>query len=183
MVLSPDGGGTLLENDGVKFFRFNKLPFRAKTIRGRLIDAYEIRPMSTFHAENFRAYWCPYEDSRISTTTVSNGANYMFTAAMNGCSFGVGTATSNGSRHVAHANMKGQPNAGPKQNALLGGMNLSDRLVDPTKYMQLSDKPLQVTTFGVRNPDTQQWRFYYQVNSVVPGAGGWERSLHGVFPA
>src|SRR5262245_48950295 len=36
------------------------------------------------------AYWCPYEQNQLRQVQLSNLADYMFTAKMDGCSFGIG---------------------------------------------------------------------------------------------
>ncbi len=53
---------------------------------------------------DFNAYWCPYHSDSVNRVTLSGAADRMFTATMNGCSFGVGVAAPDGSVRVAHAN-------------------------------------------------------------------------------
>ncbi|HJZ56224.1 MAG TPA: hypothetical protein VKE74_14755, partial [Gemmataceae bacterium] len=50
------------------------------------------------------AYWCPYENGDCRGVMLGPSAPYMFTATMNGCSFGVGSATAGGQRMVYHVN-------------------------------------------------------------------------------
>src|SRR5262245_29002349 len=50
------------------------------------------------------AYWCPYHADQTLSAFLKQEARFMFTAVMNGCSFGIGSATNNGSRMVYHAN-------------------------------------------------------------------------------
>lgn len=54
--------------------------------------------------DSFKAYWCPYEDDKVRSVTLSGEADMMFTAKMTGCSFGVGIPGSDGSVRVAHSN-------------------------------------------------------------------------------
>lgn len=57
-------------------------------------------------SDTFTAYWCPYEDEKAMSVTLSDKADLMFTANMTGCSFGVGIKGSDGSVRVAHANVQ-----------------------------------------------------------------------------
>jgi hypothetical protein len=50
------------------------------------------------------AYWCPYRANHQLGAMLEQDAVYMFTAVMDGCSFGIGSATPDGSRAVFHAN-------------------------------------------------------------------------------
>jgi hypothetical protein len=52
----------------------------------------------------FNAYWCPYAEDTVNAVTLSDEADLMFTATMNGCSFGVGIPSVDGAVRVAHAN-------------------------------------------------------------------------------
>ena len=129
----------------------------------------------------FECYWCPYEDGQMKSITVGNLANIMFTAPMDGCSFGIGSANDDGSRMVCHINMKGQTNMAGKQNAILKGSKLSEGLVDPNIYMA-GGQPVHVTTFGGRDKDTRQWSFYYQLATTAASATGRDYTLVGVMP-
>ncbi len=53
--------------------------------------------------QGFFAYWCPYSQNDTLSCNLGNGARFMFTATMDGCSFGIGSQVS-GSCRVAHAN-------------------------------------------------------------------------------
>ncbi|OUS06208.1 hypothetical protein A9Q81_03480 [Gammaproteobacteria bacterium 42_54_T18] len=51
-----------------------------------------------------RAYWCPYNADQVHAVTLGSDADFMFTATMNGCSFGIGSPSPDGAVRVAHAN-------------------------------------------------------------------------------
>lgn len=54
--------------------------------------------------ESFKSYWCPYSDDKVHSITLGSESNLMLTAKMDGCSFGVGIPSSDGSVMVAHSN-------------------------------------------------------------------------------
>ena len=80
------------------------------TKSGKPMDIYEIREAPQAapggQAQNgiFMGYWCPYDIDRTSYVTLSGAADYMFTATMDGCSFGVGTPSKDGTVTVSHSN-------------------------------------------------------------------------------
>lgn len=43
--------------------------------------------------EGFHAYWCPYAQHETVSGLLGNGARFVFTARMDGCSFGIGSQT------------------------------------------------------------------------------------------
>jgi len=179
VVVTPEGGP--FNTAGKKFFTLTKQGGTAKSVErpGAQISEYLAHPASG--GDMFECYWCPYHDDEMHATTVSNLANYMFTAPMNGCSFGVGSAAADGSRRVCHINMKSQSNSWQKQNAILKGSHMGDAIVDPNAYME-SGNPVLVTTFGVRNKTSRSWSFYYQLNEVGIVGGAMRRTLIGVMP-
>lgn len=184
VVFTPEGGG-LLQTGGVKHFTLTLSRSTAKSIDrpGATIKCYEAHPASKGGGNGiFLTYWCPYEEGKMCSTTVGNSANMMFTAPMNGCTFGVGSEASDGSRLVAHVNMKGQPDARNQQNKVLNVTKLNEAKVDPNVYMNISgDDPVMVTTFGVRDPRKKSWSFYYQLTTMATGMT-LGKTLIGVFP-
>lgn len=66
----------------------------------RLLDI----PYGPTRDEYLSAYWCPYRANHQLGAMLEQDATYMFTAVMDGCSFGIGSATPDGSRAVFHAN-------------------------------------------------------------------------------
>lgn len=186
-VVSTPEGGDVNKTGGKKFFTLDKLAGTAKSVErpGALIPTYMCRPGSGPEGV-MEIYWCPYQDDTIQSTTVGNEANVMFTAPMNGCSFGVGSVTDDGSRRVAHINMKSQPNAWDKQDRILKGSKLGDTIISPHMYMGSDKDPVHVITFGVRDPKAKEmadrWRFFYQLTKMSVDSGALGKLLIGVFP-
>jgi hypothetical protein len=186
-IVSTPEGGDVNKSGGLKFFTLDRLSSTGKSAErpGAAIPTYMARPGNG--PEGFmEIYWCPYQDDSIQSTTVGNTANIMFTAPMNGCSFGVGTTANDGSRRVAHINMKSQLNAWNKQDAILKGSKLGDKIVSPHMYMGDDKDPVHVITFGVRNAKSatveDRWNFYYQLTKMSAGATGLAKLLIGVYP-
>jgi hypothetical protein len=76
---------------GAAAYRLNDLPFMGPVPLG---------------LDHLFAYWCPYKENHQLGAMLEGDALYMFTAVMDGCSLGIGSATSGGSRAVFHANME-----------------------------------------------------------------------------
>ncbi len=184
LVVTPEGGGNL-NIRGVKWFTLTVLPSTARSVErpGATIKCYQAHPTAQGSGNGvFECYWCPYEDNTLQTTTVGNLANIMFTAPMNGCSFGIGSATGDGSRLVGHANLKSTPGGRSTQNKVLKVGKMTEGLVDPDIYMSLAgNDPVLVTTFGVRDPSTKSWSFYYQLSTSATGTQ-LIKTLIGVYP-
>jgi hypothetical protein len=184
-VTTPEAGA-FNQTGGKKFFTLEK---KANTFARSVerpeakIPVYFARPASGGDPEGLmEIYWCPYEDNSMKSIMVGNEANIMLTAPMNGCSFGVGAAADDGSRYVAHINMKSQNNAWNKQDAILKGSRMGNVIVSPHMYMGEDKSPVLVTTFGVRTPKTREWNFYYQLSKTGISGGSMTRTLVGVFP-
>lgn len=186
-IVSTPEGGDVNKSGGKKFFTLDKLTGTGKSVERptAAIATYMARPGNGPEGV-MEIYWCPYQDDTIQSTTVGNEANIMFTAPMNGCSFGVGNTTTDGSRRVAHINMKSQLNAWNKQDAILKGSKLGDKVISPHMYMGGDKDPVHVITFGVRDPKSkdmeERWNFYYQLTKMSAGTGGLQKLLVGVFP-
>lgn len=123
------------------------------------------RPGTAQLGESFRAYWCHYQPDEMHSIVVGNGANFMFTATMNGCSLAFGSKLANGGRRVAHANRSDtmQARENRQWDDLQGhftGKSDIDGVLQPTHYM--SNGGIKVTTFGIRDPHDNDWDFYYQ---------------------
>jgi hypothetical protein len=56
------------------------------------------------YSEMLRAFWCPYQNDNCLGVVLTQKADYMFTATMNGCSFGVGSRSQDNTRAVFQAN-------------------------------------------------------------------------------
>ena len=125
----------------------------------------------------FEAYWCPYAKDDTLTCMLGNGSRYMFTATMDGCSFGVGSQSGDGTCRVAHANEStfaankeatfGLDGArqfarAEQKNRLVNKLGGDIGVIDPLNYMADHDGAMELksTTFGYRNG--QGWEFYTQ---------------------
>lgn len=77
---------------------------------------YSLRPRVATDARAMTVYFCGYEQNTTVALTLGNAALWMFTATMDGCTFGAGSQgpNSNGAVRVAHANNSrmGNPQAG-----------------------------------------------------------------------
>jgi hypothetical protein len=60
---------------------------------------------ATAGADSFLSYICDYKRGEINYQVLGPEANFCFTTTMNGCTFGIGSPTSDGSVLVSHANM------------------------------------------------------------------------------
>jgi hypothetical protein len=120
-------------------------------------------PGVTPDGRTFSAYFCPYRQNDTLGTTVSNRADFMFTATMDGCSLGIGSPTQDGSRLIYHANLGG--NAG-KQDLVLNlvmGASISSVFGPGSYRTEFGEGVLKSTTFGVRSRTSKQWSFYSQI--------------------
>lgn len=121
----------------------------------------------------FWAYWCPYDLDRFGYTTLTNQADFMFTATMDGCSFGVGHAASDGSVIVGHVNSTGlqtptgdttamEQDQHEKLNMILvsgKGGKKKPATFEPRDYRFNNNvREVNATTFGVR--EGGRWKFY-----------------------
>ncbi|WP_146191592.1 hypothetical protein [Azospirillum humicireducens] len=142
---------------------FGKFPMGIKKI-----NVYNLIPDRS--KGKILAYWCPYKQSGTCEIVVGNLADFMFTVKMDGCSFGIAPPAGDGTRRVAHINMFGQQNPRIKQKRVLEGMGLDDGIVDANVYMNLPGKAAaNATTFGIRDPNTNAWEFYYQMSKFITG--------------
>lgn len=186
-IVSTPEGGDVNKTGGKKFFTLERLASTgtSEDRPGAAIPTFMARPGSGPEGI-MEIYWCPYQDDTIQSTTVGNEANILFTAPMNGCSFGVGSVAADGSRRVAHINMKSQQNAWNKQDNILKGSKLGDKIISPHMYMGADKDPVHVITFGVRNPKAKsmedRWSFYYQLTKMSVAGGALSKNLIGVFP-
>jgi hypothetical protein len=118
--------------------------------------------------DTFQSYWCPYEGNDAKHAYLRRAASYMFTAKMDGCTFGVGNASPQGSVRVSHCNQGGH---GQQQLTILENF-FSTRTrslrstFGPSSYrFQVGDSSsTMATTFGILVGTT--WKFYSQVYIV-----------------
>jgi hypothetical protein len=129
----------------------------------------------------FETYWVPYaQDTPGLLTMLGNDAEFMFTAKMTGCSFGIGSHAGNGVVGVAHSNamasgsavqgddQRKRDTARRVQQGMLrahrhdpGGIDLSVRIISYDMYMMNGaalDAQQGSTTYGVHDLN-QSWFF------------------------
>jgi hypothetical protein len=139
-------------------------------------DMLRFSPGATAAGPSFKGYFCPYRQNDTLGTMISNKANVMFTAAMDGCSLAIGSETAGGGRMVYHANTASlgsqkDPHAqGAAQETTLklmyGGSGI-DRIWAPKDYrFEMGQGILRSTSFGVRDTGTGAWHFYSQVYTL-----------------
>jgi hypothetical protein len=123
--------------------------------------------------EDFEAYWCHYEPGETHYTFLGTAAPLMFTATMNGCSFGIGMPNGSGQVLVGHSNLSGANESG--QNAQLASAIKDGTVLTGTFYRGKETKgpdpvsgfpsTLQslndATTFGVYK--NGEWSFYTMI--------------------
>lgn len=134
---------------------------------GRTLNVYALR-----EAENgepsFESYICDFQASEISYQVLSKEAFFVFTFAMDGCTFSVGRPTPEGDVMVSHGNAKGLQEGGNSQSErqrnfalqLHGNVN---SMLEPELYRSNGDEV--ATTFGIRV--NSAWKFYYQSYKVT----------------
>jgi hypothetical protein len=125
----------------------------------------------------FQAYWCPYAQNQTFHCMLNTDSRYMFTATMDGCSFGIGSQTGDGACQVGHANEGSfgaryedtfgidgarQFQRSEQENRLKHLLGNDISVINPLHYMSDHDGALVLksTTFGYRNGMT--WEFYTQ---------------------
>lgn len=158
-------------------------------------------------ANAISAYWCPYADDEVNALTLTGESHLMFTAKMNGCSFGIGIPAGDGAVRVAHANIS----TNDRLDQLLQDSfaeSVKGKNADPKTLDRIASARLQLRTSlqrdqlgggsGVgalstalepnlyRNMSTTTfgvrtgtvWKFYFQIYQTV----GTDIQLFGCFP-
>lgn len=138
---------------------------------GRAKNLYRLDPARDgAPGDRVRAYWCPYEHNRTRYTTLTLDADYMFTAMMDGCTFGVGHAASDGSVTVTHANAQNMDQRGnhapmiqAQKDSTLARLGPRAKLFEPTAYrsrgyLWKKNYDVSALTFGVK--EGRKWVFY-----------------------
>lgn len=155
---------------------------------GKACNVYNIRQGTG--GEAFSSYVCDYGEGQLNYQVLSSEADFCFTITINGCTFSLGTAASDGTLIVSHTNTKGRTfNAQDKktfgyddtsethsgrgwqastQQAIAKSFHGSGSYIDGTVYYANGD--VNVMVFGVRV--ASKWAFYYQTFRRSQGA--WE---------
>lgn len=150
--------------------------------KGRQIPVYEIVEATDSTAATgdvFMGYWCPYEINKTRYVTLTGTADYMFTATMDGCSFGIGTPASDGSITVSHSNSaqddtktSHQPMIDAQKRKLRSLLGKSSKIFDPSDYRTRGffnkKSDISAMTFAIR--DGKKWKFYaHRFRKEYPG--------------
>jgi hypothetical protein len=119
--------------------------------------------------EYLKIYFCPYGDDEAHFITLGRDANFMFTPAMDGCTFGVGSQNGEGVVRVGHVNyalagkkwgaQDGQERQREAQRNVLGDrLGWNAKMIQPEMYKGLQNDR-SATTFGILDDD-YYWSFY-----------------------
>lgn len=152
------------------------------TWNGEPMDVLAVVPLTDFNCERgymglprcdpFKAYICPYQNNKALGVMISNGADFVFTDQMDGCSFGVGSVASDGSRLVYHANSmtlhkkQGLSQAGKQAKMLAKKLKSgADLVFEPADYRGSGE--CSSTTIGIRDPERNTWSFYAQIYTTL----------------
>jgi len=133
------------------------------------IALYTLRPARQGDTDVFMAYWCPYTNQQTRYTTLTGNADFMFTATMDGCSFGIGSRTPDGTCLVSHSNQNQFETKDSKaemiskqKGALRGLLGAKAKLFQPKDYRSIGTfkktHGVSAATFGVC--DNRKWKFY-----------------------
>lgn len=117
-----------------------------------------------------KSYVCDYEKNNTKFVMLGKKAKFCFTITMNGCTFGIGAPSSDGSVIVSHSNRASDRNQAETQREItLGGhKNRAVAMLEPSMY-RIAPR-MTCTTFGIRSGRT--WKFYFQ--SYMPSGSSWE---------
>ncbi len=180
-VPGPTGTFTLSKHTG---------PYKGKNLQGKSCSIYELH--QAVNPLSFVAYWCQYANDAVHSVTAAAAASYLFTAKMDGCSFGVALPAVDGSVRVAHANSSNTPALNTLNDLIGNEQDLAiraslqreklttktahqfDQLAEVMDYrvqktlgpLEYADRGLKSTTFGLRD-GTGAWTFYYHMYSIV----------------
>lgn len=133
----------------------------ACALGGDTIKCYAVA-MAEGGDPSFKSYICPYTSGELSYAVLAKEADFCFTFAMDGCTFGVGTPTPTGEVIVSHGNAIGvTEGTGDQENKQKEFATQFHRfglkgLLEPSTY-RLSKKHIS-TTVGVRVGG--KWKFY-----------------------
>jgi hypothetical protein len=131
------------------------------------VDVMQVERANPGDADAFLTWVLDYASNDIKYVTLSSARTFCFTATMNGCTFGIGSASPNGVLTVSHANAIGASatngTRGQIQRQNQMGVR-SDGAVnfDPSQYETgvVSGMGLNTTVVGIY--DTAEWSFYCQ---------------------
>lgn len=126
------------------------------------MDVYYLKQSDKNGASKaLNSYICDYTKNDVESCRLGREANFCFTITMNGCTFGIGSATGDGTVLVTHANKASSKTQGVDQFDQTVGAHGSNKVSMMTPSMYRSMSPgLTATTFGIRT--SKGWKFYFQ---------------------
>lgn len=131
-------------------------------LNGKSIKVYTLREPRD-DEPFFESYYCDFSPGQIMYEVLSKEADFAFTYAMDGCTFGVGRPTPEGDVLVTHGNARGVTEGGNSQNERQRNFALQlhggkiDEMLEPETYRTAGD--MAATTFGLRC--NNKWQFAY----------------------
>jgi hypothetical protein len=134
------------------------------------VDRYTFERLDKYNTNlpRMKVYYCPYNGGEIHMIVLGGSADLMITPTMDGCSFGVGSATSEKYRLVGHVNVTRPPSAeNPsavaihEQDEMLRSAMPGGSILSGTDYRAFGTAECG-TTIGIRNHASGDWRFYVQ---------------------
>ncbi len=130
---------------------------------------YGLYACSSPDQKGFEAFFCPYKQDKAFFVQLSSTARFMFTATMDGCTFGVGSQSGGGNANVGHVNfgkvaLDWGPEQGPERQIKTQLNVVNDRLGSTSKKIQPEDyRGAQGDTYSTtvgRLASDGMWHFY-----------------------
>jgi hypothetical protein len=154
------------------------MPATSRTVWEAPTNLYEIAPAPPGAKNAFPAYICRWAGDSVCTKTLGHDADVMFTGNMNGCTFGVGIPTADGSVRVGHANAASSA-GGTADNPDFSTQRQMQRdalttrgtgvnIVNPDVYRSnvaysgVGSKDFEIVAVTVGIRIANKWEFYYQ---------------------
>ncbi len=136
--------------------------FRKGTKDGKEISIYSLEHSTKTSSDAaLFSYICDYKKNEHHYATIAKAAKFCFTVTMNGCTFGIGTQSTDGTVIVSHCNRASVEKQRHVQMTDVSKGHGKDNLqgvLNPAIY-RVADR-MSATTFGIRVKG--KWKFYFQ---------------------
>ena len=155
---------SLIESDDI-FGQYTQGTRKSSILKKiKTAEIYRVEPYNNDPTTLITAYWCGYKDDSVKFQMLGNDPNtiLMLTHRMDGCTFGVGSATPTGHVLVGHFNIQtvsGRADVQSMRESAKIMLGDNARLLEKTNYMKGNNSNI-TTTFGVRT--NTRWKFYHQ---------------------
>ncbi|MEK9765894.1 MAG: hypothetical protein VW274_05385 [Thalassolituus sp.] len=161
--------------------------YTAEDIHGNPIKVMSMRIDP--NNKGFDAYICPYIKGHALSVVLGPDADYCLTTTMNGCTFSVGSQTSDGTCIVTHGNKLETGFGDTYQDKVSSSLHWGDQIVGyepqflaPGDYQDTTQPGrTNLTTVGIKN-SRGQWEFFYQRYKTNWGGGGGKLLFLGTSP-